>query len=194
MVTKYLNIMSKTKLHRTLEIAILAGIDISKYYSITQILLALGYPEQPNSRLVKELRALLNQYDIDTSHFTHNGKPTKKLVYRDCPVCGKSFIANSHGMGEDTVRGLQTTCSVGCANTFFRSGTDSPLYVSGKGAYRSKALKHYGHVCNKCGELNPIVLEVHHKDRDRCNNSIDNLVVLCANCHLIEHRGRYSKT
>lgn len=188
MVTKYLNIMNKTKLHKTLEIAILSGMDISEYYSLTKVLIGLGYPEQPNSRLLKELRVLLDIYDIDSSHFTANGKAPKELIYIDCPVCGKSFRANSHGMGEGNARGLQTTCSVGCANTFFRSGTDSPLYVSGKGAYRAKALKHYGHICSKCGELNPIVLEVHHKDRDRCNNSIDNLVVLCANCHLIEHR------
>jgi hypothetical protein len=41
--------------------------------------------------------------------------------------------------------------------------------------------------CARCGYDNSLVLEVHHKDRDRENNSIENLEVLCANCHKLEH-------
>lgn len=55
--------------------------------------------------------------------------------------------------------------------------------------YRAKALKHYGTECIKCGFSNIAALEVHHIDRNRDNNDITNLVVLCANCHRIEHRG-----
>ena len=33
------------------------------------------------------------------------------------------------------------------------------------------------------------VLLVHHKDRDRTNNSLDNLVSLCPSCHLYVHKG-----
>ena len=29
----------------------------------------------------------------------------------------------------------------------------------------------------------PISLQLHHKDGDRCNNLIDNLSILCPNCH-----------
>jgi predicted HNH restriction endonuclease len=28
---------------------------------------------------------------------------------------------------------------------------------------------------------------IHHKDRDRDNNAMENLAVLCPNCHAIEH-------
>lgn len=31
------------------------------------------------------------------------------------------------------------------------------------------------------------ILEVHHKDRDRSNNSLENLALLCPNCHATEH-------
>ena len=55
--------------------------------------------------------------------------------------------------------------------------------------YRDKALNHYGCRCSKCGFTNVAALEVHHIDRNRDNNDISNLVVLCANCHRIEHRG-----
>lgn len=43
--------------------------------------------------------------------------------------------------------------------------------------------------CSKCGydkEIN--ILGIHHKDRNRDNNSLNNLLVLCPTCHSIEHQ------
>ena len=44
-----------------------------------------------------------------------------------------------------------------------------------------------GQKCEKCGIETwldqPINLEVHHRDGDRTNNSLDNLMLLCPNCH-----------
>ena len=44
-----------------------------------------------------------------------------------------------------------------------------------------------GRKCEGCGLTewlgNPINLEVHHEDGDRLNNSMDNLKLLCPNCH-----------
>ena len=54
---------------------------------------------------------------------------------------------------------------------------------------RQKLLKenYKEHKCEKCGLsewLNqPIPLEVHHKDGNRFNNTIDNFELLCPNCH-----------
>jgi 5-methylcytosine-specific restriction endonuclease McrA len=31
------------------------------------------------------------------------------------------------------------------------------------------------------------VLQVHHKDRDRHNNKLENLEMLCPTCHEVEH-------
>lgn len=62
-------------------------------------------------------------------------------------------------------------------------------YGSGKYNYRSKALNNFGAVCNRCGFTNILALEVHHKDKNRDNNDISNLEVLCCNCHSIEHGG-----
>ena len=61
-----------------------------------------------------------------------------------------------------------------------------------------------GHKCECCGNstwLNKkIILEVHHKDGDRRNNSQENLQLLCPNCHSMtdnwtgkNNRGRYGK-
>jgi 5-methylcytosine-specific restriction endonuclease McrA len=42
--------------------------------------------------------------------------------------------------------------------------------------------------CNRCGfDKESKVLGVHHKDRNRNNNKMSNLEVLCPNCHSLEH-------
>ena len=42
--------------------------------------------------------------------------------------------------------------------------------------------------CARCGFDKVInILGVHHKDRNRANNNLNNLEVLCPNCHSIEH-------
>lgn len=42
--------------------------------------------------------------------------------------------------------------------------------------------------CIRCGfDAEPKVLGVHHKDRNRENNALTNLEVLCPNCHSLEH-------
>lgn len=50
--------------------------------------------------------------------------------------------------------------------------------------FRNNGLKK---VCNRCGFDNELAICVHHIDRNRSNNKIENLEVLCANCHAIEH-------
>lgn len=42
--------------------------------------------------------------------------------------------------------------------------------------------------CSRCSwDKIPKALHVHHIDRDRKNHSLENLEVLCANCHQEEH-------
>lgn len=57
-------------------------------------------------------------------------------------------------------------------------------YNNGLYAYRVKAFREYPHECAICGWNEDIdVLEVHHIDSNRLNNSLDNLIILCPNCH-----------
>jgi len=64
-----------------------------------------------------------------------------------------------------------------------------------KGGYSSKtyrriAFEEYGmeKVCEKCGSKSR--LSIHHRDRDRTNNSKENLMVLCSSCHSKHHNDR----
>jgi len=57
--------------------------------------------------------------------------------------------------------------------------------------YRKKAFRYYPHECQLCGyKENKAALVVHHIDHDRSNDEIDNLIILCANCHAISHWGQ----
>ena len=55
------------------------------------------------------------------------------------------------------------------------------------------------HKCENCGltewQGQPIPLEVHHKDGNRHNNTLENFQLLCPNCHALtdSYRGKNSK-
>ena len=53
------------------------------------------------------------------------------------------------------------------------------------------------HQCECCGETEwldePIPLEFHHKDGDRTNNTLQNIELLCPNCHALTDNYRGSK-
>lgn len=58
--------------------------------------------------------------------------------------------------------------------------------------YRILTFKVYGKPkkCERCGyDKHSAGIIVHHKDRNRENNDINNLEVLCCICHAIEHYG-----
>lgn len=56
--------------------------------------------------------------------------------------------------------------------------------------YRDYAFNHKAMKCNRCNfDSNLKILVVHHKDRNRKNNTLENLEILCPNCHATEHFG-----
>jgi heterodisulfide reductase subunit B len=52
---------------------------------------------------------------------------------------------------------------------------------------KRRILKEQNYCCNKCGISkwmgNPIIFDLHHKDKNKKNNSRENLECLCPNCH-----------
>lgn len=101
---------------------------------------------------------------------------------RPCVVCGKPMLASFH----------KKTCSHACANKH-RAGIKYKLYgpkkdkVSNYRALKIRLMNARGTVCERCGYKIYEILQVHHKDRNRENNELDNLELICPNCHFEEH-------
>lgn len=132
-----------------------------------------------NIRAVKDY-LIFNR--IDFSHWTKNGVRSAPIINKICPVCKDTFYGKDYDIKN------QITCSVGCANTYFRSYKDNPNYTDGSSSYRKLALSKLEAKCVSCGFENLGALEVHHIDKDRSNNKLSNLEVLCANCHKLKHK------
>lgn len=110
--------------------------------------------------------------------FKYNGK--RGSVVLSCQVCGKEFRRNP-----GNVRGI-ATCSNRCMGIAKRKDWPS----SGKFAAVRKWFSRHGRMseCVKCGYKDvPGILVLHHKNRDRTDNTRENLEVLCPNCHALEH-------
>lgn len=98
-----------------------------------------------------------------------------------CIVCNQLILSGLH----------KRTCSRKCSN-IHRAGIKYKL-----GRPRDKAeqirsikmrlLRERGEKCERCGYAKVEILHVHHKDRDRNNNDVSNLEIICPNCHYEEH-------
>jgi len=101
-----------------------------------------------------------------------------KKPRRDCLCCGKK-------VSEPVAK----YCSISCQQEY-QWKQKIPLIENGNGS--SSQVKRYlletkGHQCNKCGNTEwngqPIPIELEHIDGNSENNSIDNVELLCPNCH-----------
>jgi hypothetical protein len=90
-----------------------------------------------------------------------------------------------------------------CNNIFFDSASTNRVYCSRKCINKEQkeifkpsyttvrkcmVVRNMINECEKCkyNEI-PQILGIHHIDKNRNNNCINNLMVLCPNCHSIEH-------
>lgn len=92
---------------------------------------------------------------------------------KPCPVCSspiKNYREN-------------TTCSVSCANTYFRSGPSNSNWKDS--AYVTTCFHNHDKKCVVCGEDR--IVEVHHLDENRDNNEPSNLIPLCPTHHRYWH-------
>lgn len=62
-----------------------------------------------------------------------------------------------------------------------QSGANNNNWKGGIGTYQ----KYLKSECERCGSTERLL--VHHKDRDRYNNTEENLETLCKSCHQAEH-------
>lgn len=139
-----------------------------------------------------------NQKEIQTSHLTLG-------LTKSCGCLNKSnkpkeeFCLNC---GAKLHKGQYKYCCFKCQSEYQRdiyiekvnNGEENGLKKTGNtykvsDSIRSYLLQKYDNKCQKCGwgEINPITgkcpLEIHHVDGNRSNNKLDNLELLCPNCH-----------
>ena len=107
------------------------------------------------------------------------GKSCRKEL--PCLVCGKLILAGLN----------KKTCSRSCAN-IHRKGIKYKLNrpkdkVKTQRILKMRLLQARGNKCERCGFDKYQILQVHHKDKNRNNNDLDNLEIICPNCHFEEH-------
>lgn len=100
---------------------------------------------------------------------------------KPCVVCGKPILASDH----------KKTCSRTCANKH-RAGIKYKLNrprdkVHNYKSLKIRLLKQRGKKCERCGYKKYEILQIHHKDENKNNNELNNLELICPNCHFEEH-------
>lgn len=116
------------------------------------------------------------------------GKSREKFIILDCHNCGKEVKATPGKIRRS--QSGQVFCSRSCSNgkhNELRIGDKHPNFNNYVRQYRRIKLENSKIECEVCKIDDIRVLEVHHKDRNRKNSNLDNLQLLCANCHLIIH-------
>lgn len=112
-----------------------------------------------------------------------------------CAQCAMPFYAKTSRF-DQTKSGL-LFCSRACKEKAQKIGgieAIQPTHYRGKQTpadYRAFFLRR-GLLasCARCGfNAHPQILQIHHRDQDRKNNNLDNLEILCPNCHALEHWG-----
>jgi hypothetical protein len=98
-----------------------------------------------------------------------------------CVVCGTQILASKN----------KKTCSRSCANKH-RAGLTYKTNkrkdkVKSQQALKMRLLEVRGKKCERCDYNKYEILQVHHQDRDRNNNNLSNLALICPNCHTEEH-------
>lgn len=144
--------------------------------SKTDVCRALGF--HLNSKGYNKVKDLVDKYEVDVSHFGFgNSRRKYKLIEKECPVC-KEIFETKEGHSREKI-----TCSYACSNTYFRSGTDNPNWK--EDSYRSTCFLYHDKECVICGEDK--IVDVHHFNEDKGNNSPENLIPLCPTHHMYWH-------
>ena len=110
-------------------------------------------------------------------NFSFIGCPKCKYEEIICDECGKSFKRLKSVVNKTKLH----FCSKECGNRYKNKKIINTIDAV---EYRRNAFLAYEHKCACCGyDTDERVLEVHHKDENRNNNHINNLIILCPTCH-----------
>jgi hypothetical protein len=126
---------------------------VSNSKSIRQTLIKLNV--SPHGGNYRVIKNNIKELNIDTSHFTGHGWNKGKKFGPKRPI--EDYLSNKHKISSHALR----------------------LRLLKEGFFEHKCYK-----CNlETWNDKPIPLELEHKDGKNSNNSIENLTLLCPNCH-----------
>lgn len=126
----------------------------------------------------------------------YNSKRYNKKVILTCPICGKEYtckqskLKNHKTCGDSNCRKKWLSKTrIGCNNSNYKKVEDL-LKETGT---RYKRTKIYRHIVKEFFRLNntkeiPKNYDIHHKDADKNNNSLTNLVLIPREAHMLIHR------
>ena len=148
-----------------------------------------------------------NQKEIKTGNLTRGATKSCGCI---CGTTGKIKEKYCLNCGKVLHKGQYKYCSNACQQEYKRkeyiekvaNGEESGLKKSGNttkisDSIRTYLFKKYNNKCQKCGwgEINPTTgkcpLEIHHKDGNRNHNDLNNLELLCPNCHSLTPNYKY---
>lgn len=145
-------------------------------------------------RTTKGLRYRINCLQCGTPfevYPCHYKRGNAKFCSTGCGVTFRNLHNNAAKRPEVRAKISANHADVSGANNPMhgRSGADAPGYIDGRHLwadepYRGMVLATRPHVCELCGYDDDVDrLHVHHKDKDRSNNSPENLTLACVWCH-----------
>lgn len=133
--------------------------------SIRQVLLKLNL--KPAGGNYQTIKLKINKFNICTKHFTGQGWSKNKVVGPKRPI--EDYLSNKKKLKSHSLR----------------------KRLIREGFFENKCYK-----CQlKLWNNEPIPLELHHIDGNHLNNNLDNLTILCPNCHAQtdNYRGKNAK-
>lgn len=115
----------------------------------------------------------------------HKEGSRKERVIVNCEFCGKKKEITPYDFKVAKTKKFFCSKNHQRLAQFSHNGIDYHCnYTNGEYNYRKVAFRRLPNKCELCGYDEDIrILEVHHIDSDRSNNIIENLMILCPNCH-----------
>jgi hypothetical protein len=120
----------------------------------------------------------------------YQGQKTGEL--KTCNNCQKTIYRNKRGLRQSKSGYFfcSKSCQTSWRNTQYR-GEKHKNWINGKSSYRSALIRSdLEYKCLRCKISDSRLLAVHHKDKDRSNNDLSNLIWLCHNCHYLVHHDK----
>ncbi len=121
----------------------------------------------------------------------YTGQHTGKVFH--CATCDKKVYRTPKEVRVSITKKFfcNRSCSIIWKNINIFSGSNHVNWKNGESRYRNIILRsEIEQKCKRCALADKRILAVHHVDKNRRNNSLENLKWLCHNCHFLIHHDK----